>query len=58
MRGTVLYGPRDVRFEDREAPRIGADSVLECVGSEESMSRRSSRLVRAARSATSASRTE
>ena len=37
MRGTVLYGPRDVRFEDREAPRIGADSVLECVGSEESM---------------------
>ena len=22
MRGTVLYGPRDVRFEDREAPRV------------------------------------
>src|SRR4051794_26302520 len=22
MRGTVLYGPRDVRFEDREMPRI------------------------------------
>jgi threonine dehydrogenase-like Zn-dependent dehydrogenase len=22
MRGTVLYGPRDVRFEDRENPRI------------------------------------
>ncbi|PYY14591.1 MAG: IMP dehydrogenase [Acidobacteria bacterium] len=22
MRGTVLYGPRDVRFEEREAPRI------------------------------------
>ena len=22
MRGTVLYGPRDVRFEDREDPRI------------------------------------
>jgi threonine dehydrogenase-like Zn-dependent dehydrogenase len=22
MRGAVLYGPRDVRFEDREAPRI------------------------------------
>jgi threonine dehydrogenase-like Zn-dependent dehydrogenase len=22
MRGTVLYGPRDVRFEDRETPRI------------------------------------
>ena len=22
MRGTVLYGPRDVRFEDREEPRI------------------------------------
>jgi threonine dehydrogenase-like Zn-dependent dehydrogenase len=22
MRGAVLYGPRDVRFEDREVPRI------------------------------------
>ena len=22
MRGTVLYGPRDVRFEEREAPKI------------------------------------
>src|SRR3954471_8190080 len=22
MRGTVLYGPRDVRFEDRESPKI------------------------------------
>ncbi len=22
MRGTVLYGPRDVRFEDRETPKI------------------------------------
>src|SRR5712692_6155660 len=22
MRGTVLYGPRDFRFEDREAPRV------------------------------------
>ena len=22
MRGTVLYGPRDIRFEDREDPRI------------------------------------
>jgi threonine dehydrogenase-like Zn-dependent dehydrogenase len=22
MRGTVLYGPRDIRFEDREMPRI------------------------------------
>jgi NADPH:quinone reductase-like Zn-dependent oxidoreductase len=22
MKGTVLYGPRDVRFEDREEPRI------------------------------------
>jgi threonine dehydrogenase-like Zn-dependent dehydrogenase len=22
MRGTVLYGPRDIRFEDRETPRI------------------------------------
>jgi len=22
MRGAVLYGPRDVRFEDREEPRI------------------------------------
>ena len=30
MRGTVLYGPRDVRFEDREAPRIQkpADAIL------------------------------
>src|SRR5438067_2742261 len=30
MRGTVLYGPRDVRFEDREAPRIEApaDAVM------------------------------
>ncbi|MFZ0744156.1 MAG: hypothetical protein WAM85_07105 [Terracidiphilus sp.] len=22
MKGTVLYGPRDARFEEREAPRI------------------------------------
>ena len=22
MRATVLYGPRDIRFEDREAPKI------------------------------------
>ena len=22
MRGTVLYGPRDIRFEDREPPKI------------------------------------
>ena len=22
MRGAVLYGPRDVRFEEREAPKI------------------------------------
>jgi threonine dehydrogenase-like Zn-dependent dehydrogenase len=22
MRGAVLYGPRDIRFEEREAPRI------------------------------------
>src|SRR2546429_6620564 len=22
MRGAVLYGPRDVRFEDRESPKI------------------------------------
>ena len=30
MRGTVLYGPRDVRFEDREAPRIEkpTDAIL------------------------------
>jgi threonine dehydrogenase-like Zn-dependent dehydrogenase len=30
MRGTVLYGPRDVRFEDREAPKIikSTDAVI------------------------------
>jgi threonine dehydrogenase-like Zn-dependent dehydrogenase len=30
MRGTVLYGPRDIRFEDRETPRIvePTDAVL------------------------------
>jgi threonine dehydrogenase-like Zn-dependent dehydrogenase len=30
MRGTVLYGPRDVRFEDREDPRIEkpTDAIL------------------------------
>jgi hypothetical protein len=22
MRGTVLYGPRDIRFEERDAPTI------------------------------------
>lgn len=22
MKGTVLYGPKDIRFEDREVPRI------------------------------------
>src|SRR3954468_3412553 len=30
MRGTVLYGPRDIRFEDREEPRIEkpTDAIL------------------------------
>jgi threonine dehydrogenase-like Zn-dependent dehydrogenase len=30
MRGTVLYGPLDVRFEDREDPRIEkpTDAIL------------------------------
>ena len=30
MRATVLYGPRDVRFEDREAPRIekSTDAII------------------------------
>lgn len=30
MRGTVLYGPRDIRFEDRETPKIvePTDAVL------------------------------
>src|SRR5947207_575855 len=30
MRGTVLYGPRDVRFEDRETPKIvePTDAIL------------------------------
>jgi len=30
MRGAVLYGPRDIRFEDRETPRIeeAADAVI------------------------------
>lgn len=22
MKGTVLYGPRDIRFEERDAPKI------------------------------------
>ena len=41
MRGTVLYGPRDIRFEDREAPRTEhrptpsfASRRLACVGSD------------------------
>ena len=30
MRGTVLYGPRDIRFEDREAPKIAepTDAII------------------------------
>jgi len=30
MKGAVLYGPRDVRFEEREAPKIGkpTDAVI------------------------------
>jgi len=30
MKGTVLYGPGDVRFEDRETPKIiePTDAVL------------------------------
>jgi threonine dehydrogenase-like Zn-dependent dehydrogenase len=30
MRGTVLYGPGDIRFEDRETPRVEAptDAVI------------------------------
>jgi len=32
MKGTVLYGPRDVRFEEREEPRIlnPTDAVRSC----------------------------
>jgi threonine dehydrogenase-like Zn-dependent dehydrogenase len=35
MRGTVLYGPRDIRFEDREMPRIEqpTDAVIRIVAS-------------------------
>jgi hypothetical protein len=33
MRGTVLYGPRDIRFEDRETPKIVESSPpLKCAG--------------------------
>ena len=38
MKGTVLYGPRDVRFEERDSPRIEqpTDAVIRigvtCVG--------------------------
>src|SRR3954466_11884985 len=30
MRGTVLYGPRDIRFEDRETPKIveATDAII------------------------------
>lgn len=30
MKGTVLYGPRDVRYEDRETPKIinPTDAIL------------------------------
>jgi threonine dehydrogenase-like Zn-dependent dehydrogenase len=30
MRGAVLYGPRDIRFEDRETPKIVAatDAII------------------------------
>ena len=33
MRATVLYGPRDVRFEDQETPRIeqSTDAVIRIV---------------------------
>src|SRR3954451_3979535 len=33
MRGTVLYGPRDVRFEDREMPKVEqpTDAVIRIV---------------------------
>ncbi len=27
MKGTVLYGPRDVRFEERDSPRIEQPGV-------------------------------
>jgi len=27
MKGTMLYGPRDIRFEDRPEPKIDAASV-------------------------------
>src|SRR3954465_11951938 len=35
MRGTVLYGPRDIRFEDREMPRIEqpTDAVIRMAAS-------------------------
>ena len=26
MKGTILYGPREIRFEDRETPRLRANS--------------------------------
>jgi threonine dehydrogenase-like Zn-dependent dehydrogenase len=85
MRATILYGPRDVRFEKREPPQfsrarqklarefgatcivaergddavariremtmgIGADAVLECVGTRESMSQGSNCVHRSGRS--------
>jgi threonine dehydrogenase-like Zn-dependent dehydrogenase len=58
MKGAVIHGARDVRFEERDTPRlieptdavikiaatcvcgskgVGADSVLECVGTQASM---------------------
>ena len=31
MRGAVLYGPRDVRFEERSEPKIGepTDAIIQ-----------------------------
>jgi len=30
MRGAILYGPRDLRFEERDVPRIikGTDAII------------------------------
>jgi hypothetical protein len=46
MRGTVLYGPGDIRFEDRETPRIEkpTDAVIRMAANRLSFTHREHRL--------------
>lgn len=50
MRGTILYGPRDVRFEERDAPTIlkSTDAIIRIAATVRGYNGRNSRWYQAA----------